>query len=154
MYAAPGVGLAAPQVGENIRMLVLDTRPLDENDQVITEKMTELEKAINYPLVLVNPEIIQKDGKICWEEGCLSVPGFYEEVDRFAYVEVRYQDLDGKERILSADRLLGVCIQHEIDHLDGKIFIEKLSQLKFDRIRTRIKKYGYESPEDEEMDAK
>jgi peptide deformylase len=149
MYKAPGVGLAAPQIGKSIRMVVIDTRPKDEDGNYTDEDMTELEKAAKYPLVLINPVITKKQGIIKWEEGCLSVPGFVEEVDRAAYVEVTYTDLNGKEQKLVADSLLGVCVQHEIDHLDGKVFIERLSQLKFDRIRKFIKKNGYEHLEAE-----
>tara|TARA_B100001248_G_scaffold262701_1_gene261173 strand:+ start:10823 stop:11389 length:567 start_codon:yes stop_codon:yes gene_type:complete len=150
MYEAPGVGLAAPQVGQSIRMIVVDTRPSDENGPYISENMTDLEKQADYPLVMVNPEIKQKKGHIKWEEGCLSVPGYTEEVERAAWVEVHYQDLDGNQHSMEADSLLGVCIQHEIDHLDGKVFIERLSQLKFDRIRKQIRKYGYPEKEAEE----
>ncbi len=147
MYKAPGVGLAAPQVGHSIRMVVIDTRPKDEDGNFTNEDMTELEQAVSYPLVLVNPIILKKEGIIKWEEGCLSVPGYVEEVERAAYVEVKYSDIDGREVIMKADALLAVCVQHEIDHLDGKVFIERLSQLKFDRIRKLIKKNGYEQPE-------
>jgi peptide deformylase len=147
MYQAPGVGLAAPQIGQSIRMVVIDTRPKDENGNLTEEDMTDLEKAVTYPLVLLNPVITKKEGQIKWEEGCLSVPGFVEEVDRAAYIELKYMDIDGNEKTLAADSLLGVCIQHEIDHLDGKVFIERLSQLKFDRIRKLIKKNGYPQPE-------
>jgi len=147
MYKAPGVGLAAPQVGHSIRMVVIDTRPKDDDGNFTDEDMTDLERAVTYPLVLVNPTILKKEGVIKWEEGCLSVPGYVEEVERAAYIEVAYLDLDGNEVLMKADSLLAVCVQHEIDHLDGKVFIERLSQLKFDRIRKMIKKNGYEQPE-------
>ncbi|MCB0347751.1 MAG: peptide deformylase [Bdellovibrionales bacterium] len=147
MYKAPGVGLAAPQVGHSIRMVVIDTRPKDDDGNFTDEDMTELEKAVTYPLVLVNPVITKKEGTIKWEEGCLSVPGYVEEVERAAYVEVNHSTIDGEEVTLKADSLLAVCVQHEIDHLDGKVFIERLSQLKFDRIRKLIKKNGYDQPE-------
>jgi len=150
MYVAPGVGLAAPQVGQSIRLIVVDTRPSDDEGHYISENMTELEKNATYPIVMVNPVIKSKKGQIKWEEGCLSVPGYTEEVERAEWIEVEYQDTLGKKHKMQADSLLGVCIQHEIDHLDGKVFIERLSQLKFDRIRKQIRKYGYEVDDEQE----
>lgn len=144
MYDAPGVGLAAPQIGKNIRMLVIDTRSKDEQGNFTTEDMTELEQAIPFPLILINPVITKKEGKIKWEEGCLSVPGYTEQVERFAYVEVEALNEKGEKLFLKADSLTGVCIQHEIDHLDGKIFIERLSMVRRNRITKQIKKYGYD----------
>lgn len=123
MYAAPGVGLAATQVDQHRRLIVID----------ISESRDQL-------LVLINPEIIASSGEKDHEEGCLSVPGIYEEVTRAAQVKVRYQDLSGKTCSLEADELLAVCIQHEIDHLDGKVFVEYLSQLKQNRIKAKLAK--------------
>lgn len=147
MYQAPGVGLAAPQIGKNIRMVVIDTRHKDESGEFSQEDLTELEKDISFPLVLINPVVTKKEGKIKWEEGCLSVPGYTEQVERAAYVEITYQNEKGESLSLSADSLTGVCIQHEIDHLDGKVFIERLSTIRRNRIQSKIKKYGYSSPE-------
>ena len=123
MYAAPGVGLAATQVDQHRRLIVID----------ISESRDQL-------LVLINPEIVASSGEKDHEEGCLSVPGIYEEVTRAAQVKVRYQDLNGKSCTLEADELLAVCIQHEIDHLDGKVFVEYLSQLKQNRIKAKLAK--------------
>lgn len=123
MYAAPGVGLAATQVDVHKRLVVID----------ISEEKNAL-------LVLVNPEIIERDGMRLGEEGCLSVPGIYDKVERAEHVVARYQDLDGKSREISAEGLLAVCIQHELDHLDGKVFVQYLSQLKQTRIKSKLVK--------------
>lgn len=149
MYDAPGIGLAAPQVGELIRMLVIDTRPRDEKGhRHQSEDMTELEKSINQPLVLINPEIVNSKGKTTYDEGCLSVPTFFETVERSEYVEVKAQDLDGKEFIIKTDGLLGICIQHEMDHLEGTLFIDHLSFIKSNKIKSQIKKHGYPDKKD------
>lgn len=124
MYAAPGIGLAATQVDVHERVIVID----------ISEDRSDL-------LVLINPEIIEhSDDKQVYEEGCLSVPDVYDEVERAAWVRVRALDEHGKPFEFEADGLLAVCVQHEIDHLDGKVFVEYLSRLKQDRIRTRLRK--------------
>jgi len=113
MYAAPGIGLAATQVDRHIRLVVIDVS--EDN---------------NEPLVLVNPVIVEKDGIQTHEEGCLSVPGIYAKVKRADQVTVRYQDLTGEQQELSAEGLLAVCIQHELDHLKGVVFLDHLSALK------------------------
>ena len=123
MYAAPGIGLAATQVNFHQRLVVID----------ISEDKNQL-------LVLINPEIVKADGHILYEEGCLSVPGIYEEVERAQTVSIKALDRHGKPFALDADGLLAICIQHEIDHLDGKVFVEKLSRLKLNRIVQKIKK--------------
>ncbi|MFA7388335.1 MAG: peptide deformylase [Thiohalobacteraceae bacterium] len=123
MYAAPGIGLAATQVDVHQRLLVADVS--EDKDQ---------------PLVLINPEILQLDGVEEMEEGCLSVPGFYDKVQRAERVKVRALDREGKTFELDADGLLAVCIQHEIDHLDGKLFVDYLSNLKRQRIRKKLEK--------------
>lgn len=124
MYAAPGVGLAATQVDVHERVVVIDVS--EEGDDL---------------LVLINPEITWKsDETQVFEEGCLSVPEVYDEVERAARIKVRALDQDGKEFEFEADGLLAVCVQHEIDHLDGKVFVEYLSTLKQNRIRTRLRK--------------
>jgi peptide deformylase len=123
MYAAPGIGLAATQVDFHKRLVVID----------ISEDKNEL-------LVLVNPQIIEMNGITTYEEGCLSVPGIYEEVERAQSLKVQAQDAQGQPFELAADGLLAICIQHEIDHLDGKVFVEKLSRLKLNRIMQKLKK--------------
>jgi peptide deformylase len=123
MYAAPGVGLAATQVDVHRRVIVIDT--------------SEARDAL---LVLVNPEIVWREGTQLLEEGCLSVPGIYEPVERSQKVRVKALDRDGKPFELEAEELLAVCIQHEMDHLEGKVFVDYLSRLKRERIRTRLQK--------------
>ena len=123
MYAAPGIGLAAPQVDVHERLLIID----------ISQKRTALQ-------VFINPEITHAEGRAVREEGCLSVPGIYEEVERAERVTVRALDADGQAFSLDAEGLLAVCVQHEIDHLKGKVFVEYLSRLKQTRIRQKLKK--------------
>ncbi len=123
MYAAPGIGLAATQVNVHRRLLVAD---ISENH--------------DDPRVFINPEILEKDGVEVSEEGCLSVPGFYEKVERAERIRVRALDRDGRAFEEELDGLLAVCVQHEIDHLDGKLFVDYLSDLKRQRIRKRIEK--------------
>lgn len=148
MYDSNGIGLAATQVGRDVRLLVVDTRPHDDNGDVDLEAMTELERAVPQPLVVINPEITKTEGKTTYEEGCLSVPTFYETVERFSYIEMNYLDVNGKKQTLKADGLLAICLQHEMDHLDGKLFIDRLSFVKSNRIKTKIKKSGYPTPEE------
>ena len=123
MYDAPGIGLAATQVDVHKRLLVAD---------VSSEK--------DAPWVLINPEILEKDGVAVSEEGCLSVPGYYEEVERAEHIRVRYLDRDGKPQEKELDGLLAICVQHEIDHLEGKLFVDYLSEAKRQRIRKRLEK--------------
>ncbi len=123
MYAAPGIGLAATQVDRHIRMLVVDT--------------SEEKNALG---VFINPVILERDGETVYEEGCLSVPGIYEKVTRAEHIRVRAQNTEGQPFELEADGLLAICLQHEIDHLDGKVFVEYLSRLKQERIRTKLVK--------------
>ncbi|RPH58511.1 MAG: peptide deformylase [Burkholderiales bacterium] len=124
MYAAPGIGLAATQVDVHLRVIVMD----------VSEARDQLR-------VFINPEIVERstDSKV-YEEGCLSVPGIYDEVERPDRVTVRALDEHGKPFTLGADGLLAVCVQHEIDHLDGRVFVQYLSRLKQSRIRTRLQK--------------
>ncbi len=123
MYAAPGIGLAATQVDVHRRLLVADVSA-DKDD----------------PHVFINPEILEKDGVTVTEEGCLSVPGYYEEVKRAEHIRLRYLDRDGREVEREFEGLLAVCIQHEIDHLDGKLFVDYLSEAKRTRIRKKLEK--------------
>lgn len=123
MYEAPGIGLASTQVNVHKRLIVID----------ISEAKDSL-------LVLVNPELVDISGSQTCEEGCLSVPGVYDKVERAERAVVRYQDLDGVEQTLEAEGLLAICVQHEIDHLDGKVFVERLSPLKQTRIKAKLAK--------------
>ncbi len=123
MYAAKGIGLAATQVDKHLRVLVIDVS--EERDQ---------------PLVCINPEILRAEGSGPGEEGCLSVPGIYDKLERATTVRVRALDRDGQPFELDADGLLAICIQHEIDHLDGKLFVDYLSELKRQLIRRRLEK--------------
>lgn len=128
MYAAPGVGLAATQVDVHLQVIVID----------ISESRSEL-------FALINPGIIKAEGRAVHDEGCLSVPGIYEPVSRAARITVKYLNIEGKESSLAAEGLLAVCIQHEMDHLLGKVFVEYLSQLKQSRIRQKLKKRARET---------
>jgi peptide deformylase len=145
MYSFKGIGLAAIQVAREVRLLVTDTRPR-ENGRYKPEEMTELESAVAQPLVMFNPEIVKKEGKTTYDEGCLSVPTYFETVERFDYIEVKALDIEGKPILIKTDGLLAICIQHEIDHLDGKLFIDRLSPIKSSRIKSKIKKFGYPDP--------
>ena len=125
MYAAPGIGLAAPQVGVPLRLAVIDLMP---------ENTPE-------PMVLINPEIIRLSTELATrEEGCLSLPGQYADVTRPARVAIRYVDQQGARRELEADGLLGVCLQHEIDHLDGVLFVDHISALKRNMLMRKLAK--------------
>ncbi len=123
MYEAPGIGLAATQVDVHLQVVVIDVS--ENKDQLI---------------VLINPQILSEDGVREGEEGCLSVPGIYDKVERAEKVSVRFLDRQGVEQTLEAEGLLAVCIQHEIDHLNGKVFVQYLSQLKQTRIKSKLAK--------------
>lgn len=126
MYDAPGIGLAAPQIGELKRIVVMDLAKEDEPAA---------------PLVMINPEILKySDETVTTEEGCLSIPELYYDVERPAEVTVRYTDLDGKQVELDAKDRLAVCVQHELDHLDGVLYIDYLSRLKRDRVLKKFQK--------------
>jgi peptide deformylase len=128
MYAAPGIGLAATQVDKHIRLVVID----------ISETHDDLK-------VFINPELLESQGEKEHEEGCLSVPGIYETVSRAEFVTVRAQDENGKTFTIQAEGLMAVCIQHEMDHLQGHVFVEYLSHLKQTRIRAKLKKQRRET---------
>jgi len=117
MYDEPGIGLAAPQVGESVRMFVIDTEWSDD-------------EVGRRPLVVINPEISEREGRITWDEGCLSVPDYNAVVERDAKITLRGLDLEGKPIVERAEGLRAVCIQHEVDHLDGVLFIDRISRLK------------------------
>lgn len=129
MYQTPGIGLAAPQVGQSLRVFVLD---VDYNrEETIGPSGEKSYKFENLnPLVFINPVIINKEGQMTYEEGCLSLPGMYEEVTRFEKISVEFQDVEGHKYTMDAAELLSVCIQHENDHLEGVIFLERLSFIK------------------------
>lgn len=153
MYKASGIGLSAIQVGVDIRLLVIDIRAIYSDTEVsgsphsvATQNMTELEKQVPYPLILFNPVITQQRDKSSYMEGCLSIPGFFETVERAAYVEVQGFNESGEPVQIKADGILSICLQHEIDHLDGKLFIDRLSFLKANAIRNQIKKQGFTQP--------
>ena len=128
MYAAPGIGLAATQINKHIQLIIVD----------VSENHDDLK-------VFINPELLNHQGNIENEEGCLSVPGIYEKVTRPESIVVRAQNELGKSFILEADGLLAVCIQHEMDHLQGRVFVERLSHLKQTRIRAKLKKQRRET---------
>jgi peptide deformylase len=123
MYAAKGIGLAATQVNVHRRLLVTD----------VSEGRTE-------PRVFINPEILSREGKAVSQEGCLSVPGYYDDVERAERIRVRALDREGRAFEADLDGLLAVCVQHEVDHLDGKLFVDYLSELKRQRVRKKIEK--------------
>jgi len=123
MYDAPGIGLAATQIDVHKRLLVADVSA--DKDQ---------------PYVLINPEILEKNGVIVTDEGCLSVPGYYEEVERADRIRVRFLNRDGDDLEMEAEGLLAVCIQHEVDHLEGRLFVDYLSEVKRQQIRKKLLK--------------
>lgn len=123
MYAASGIGLAATQVNVHERLLVAD----------VSSDRTE-------PQALINPVIVERDGVTVYDEGCLSVPGYFESVTRAEHIRVRYLNRDGEQLVMTAQGLLAICIQHEIDHLEGKLFVDYLSAAKRSRIRKRLEK--------------
>jgi peptide deformylase len=126
MYAAPGIGLAAIQIGEPVRLVVVDIAKKDEERR---------------PLTLVNPEVVWSSPELSiYEEGCLSIPEYYEEVERPALVTVRFLDGQGAECEMTAEGVLATCLQHEIDHLNGVLFIDHISKLKRDRVLRKFKK--------------
>jgi peptide deformylase len=135
MYDEPGIGLAAPQLGETVRLIVVDTQWTEED-------------AEQSPLVLVNPEIVHREGKLTWTEGCLSVPDFQAEVERAERVRLLATDLDGQELAIDAEGIQAVCFQHEVDHLDGVLFIDRISRLKREMyVRKRKKQLRQELEE-------
>ncbi len=133
MYEAPGIGLAATQVDVHVRLLVLD----------VSEDKSE-------PMVLINPEILSAEGSQVYQEGCLSVPGIYADVKRANTIRVRALDRDGQSFELSTDGLLAVCIQHEMDHLAGKVFVDYLSPLKRELVKKKLAKQRRLAEEDSE----
>ncbi len=159
MYHAPGIGLAANQVGILERILVLDT---DYDYEELEDGQTPPEGVEVFaggivsnrkPRIIINPEIVEKEGSILFPEGCLSVPEYSAEVRRAEKIKLQYQDIDGLTRTLSADGLLAVAIQHEMDHLDGKLFIDRLSPVKKEMVKKKLKKERQEREDDESLEA-
>ena len=137
MYDAPGIGLAAIQVGEPRRVVTLDLSKKDDPKK---------------PMVFINPELVwASEEKATYEEGCLSIPEYYEDVERPAEVKVKYLDLDGKPQEIAANGLLATCLQHEIDHLNGILFIDHISKLKRDRVIKKFTKAAKRAAEDAMM---
>ncbi|MEO0545809.1 MAG: peptide deformylase [Pseudomonadota bacterium] len=144
MYDAPGIGLAAVQVGEPIRVFTVDCAKRSDDEAEAadgTAQRGETEEEDRSPIFLINPEIVAfSDDRAIYEEGCLSIPDYYADVERPAACTVKYLDRDGKEQMLEADGLLSVCIQHEMDHLDGRLFIDHLSKLKREMVVRKFTK--------------
>ncbi len=135
MYAAPGIGLAAVQVGEMLRMLTCDVSEKDAPPALMT---------------VINPEITSREGECSGDEGCLSVPGVFDEVKRAERITVKYLDLDGNEQTIEAEGLLAICLQHEIDHLDGVVFLDRLSSLKRKLALRRMDRFKREREEEQD----
>lgn len=169
MYESQGVGLAAIQVEKPIALLTADTRldfqrpyyqpePLSPSSLASAEKDTRenrynredlscsLESKIKQPLILFNPKVVDKKGEVIFQKGCLSFPSYYAEVKRAEIVTVEALNPEGDKMSITTDGLLSVCLQHEIDHLQGKLFIDHLSLVKANRLKEEIKKYGYPDP--------
>ena len=126
MYAAPGVGLAAPQIGRSIRVIVIDVSSKEEGKGGL--------------ISLINPDIIEHSGEIAWEEGCLSVPDYSADVRRFERVVVKGLDRNGREKIVVGEGLLSIALQHEIDHINGILFIDRLGPIRRDLIKRKLRK--------------
>jgi peptide deformylase len=133
MYAADGVGLAAPQVGVLQRVIVLDTTPRQPDSK---------------PIAMVNPEIVAMEGETTYTEGCLSIPGEAEDVDRAAKITVKFLTPEGEPQVLECDGLLAIAVQHETDHLDGTVFVDHISTLKRELIKKRMKRLKAERAEE------
>lgn len=139
MYQAPGIGLAAPQVGISKRLFVMDI-DFDREEITKADGSTEYAYSNFKPLVIINPEFVDPQGEQIYEEGCLSVPGIYEKVTRAEKVKVKFQNVKGENHEIDAEGLLAVCLQHENDHLDGIVFLERLSQLKQNFLKKKFLK--------------
>ena len=133
MVAKNGVGLAAIQVAVPLRVLIINV-PIEGVEEGETDQPKE------NTLEMINPVILEKSGSTLYQEGCLSVPGFYEDIERFSYIKVEYRDRHGEKHIITDDEFLAIAIQHEMDHLDGKIFVEKLSYIKRKKFEKEWKK--------------
>jgi len=152
MYEAPGIGLAANQVGILDRIIVVDTEYSTQDLDELEDSKEDIEKELSAgaeivdgvlvsgkkPLIIINPIITYKEGEILFKEGCLSVPEYQAEVTRAEKIKIEYKTIDGLTKVLSAEGLLSVCLQHEIDHLDGKLFIERLSTIKKELAKKKL----------------
>ena len=146
MYQESGVGLSSIQVNQPIRLFTADTRLYQTNsDRYSVENMGELEQKIKQPLICFNPEITSRQGEVVFKEGCLSFPSYYADVKRSAVVEFKALDVEGRPFSIKTDGLLSICVQHEIDHLDGRLFIDHLSPVQAQKLREQIKTRGYPS---------
>ncbi len=143
MYHVPGVGLAANQVGVSERFAVIDTRKNLGSGKFSDEKLTELEKKLPFPLIMFNPEIISAKGNSSDEEGCLSVPTYFDVVQRKGLVRFKYQNENNESVEFETDGLTAVCVQHEVDHLDGRLFLDRLTPIRRTMMKSKIKKNGY-----------
>lgn len=139
MYHAPGIGLAAPQVGANLNLFVLDVDYKRESI-VLPDGREDYKVSKFNPHVFINPKLKSKDGEIIYEEGCLSLPGVYEDVKRYENIVLEYFNLDGEKEEISAKGILSICIQHEFDHLEGIVFIERLSSFKKNFFKKKLTK--------------
>lgn len=137
MYQAPGIGLAAPQVGQSIRLFVLDV-DYKREPVVLADGSEDFKLSDFNPKIFINPVLKNGEGEIIYQEGCLSVPGIYEDVTRLEKITVDYQDINGKQQTFTAEGLMAICIQHEYDHLEGVVFIEKLSTFKKNFIKKKL----------------
>ncbi len=137
MYHAPGIGLAAPQIGLSKRIFVIG---VDYNREETFEGSEEYNLSDFEPKIFINPVIKDKEGEIVYQEGCLSLPGIFEDVKRFENIQVEYKDTDGNDQSIEANELLSICIQHENDHLDGIVFIDRLSTLKKSFFKKKLMK--------------
>jgi peptide deformylase len=159
MYDAPGIGLAGIQIGVPLRIMTVDigdpeaeaeeeAQPADAGDQTSVEGRRKARKNFRpRPIFLINPKILtSSDERSVYEEGCLSIPEYYAEVERPAQVKVSYLDRDGKEQVIDADGLMATCLQHEIDHLDGKLFIDHISRLKREMVVKKFTKIARQKP--------
>lgn len=142
MYLSDGVGLAAPQVGVQQRIIVVDCGERSE-DEPKEEPLQPRD-----PRAVINPEILTREGSIVWEEGCLSVPGYVDEIERAQKVTVKGLDRDGNPLLIEAEGLLAVCLQHEIDHLEGVLFVDRLSRLKQAMVKKKLKKKAEEQADE------
>lgn len=143
MYEEKGVGLSSIQVNQPPRLFVSDTRIMSPDSRYDKSSMGELEAEIEQPLVFFNPKILYREGEVVFSEGCLSFPSYYAEVKRSRLIEVQALDKQGQLFKLKTDGLLAICIQHEMDHLEGKLFIDHLSLIKAQKLREKIRKHGY-----------
>lgn len=160
MKSENGVGLSAIQIGRPVHLFVADTRSElapsaeeEESSRYSSEGLKQdLVKKINQPLILFNAKILNQWGEVFYKEGCLSFPSYFAEVKRAETIKVKALNEKGKEIFFKTDGLLSICIQHEIDHLNGKLFIDHLSPIKAQRLREEIKKYGYPDSKNEPKD--